>query len=125
MAGRDEVPVKAPRVFPENAEFNFSVAQDIGIWRAPGAVFVEEVAEDTVPVLTCKIDVMQGYIELLTNLSRILQVFRGRAVTVVILPIGHVQGVNLGALLFEENCRYSGIHAAGQSEDDFFAFDIR
>ena len=51
----------APRFVrsPEGFEFDFAVTQDVGIGRATGLIFLDEVFEHLVPVFRGKIDRFQ------------------------------------------------------------------
>ena len=59
--------------------------------------------------------VVQRDIELLAGLPGILQIRSRRAVTVIVLPVGHVQGMHVSALLPQQQGGNGGVNAAGQS----------
>ena len=55
-----------------------------------------------------KISVVQGNIELIADAPRILQILGRRAIAVVVLPVGHMQGMDVVAIIFQEqgsDCR--------------------
>ena len=56
--------------------------------------------------------------------ARILQILGGRAVAVVIFPVGHVQGLDVGARVFQQERGNGRIHPAGQAEDDLAVRDV-
>lgn len=105
-------------VFKEHAELDFAVAQDVRVGRSAGAVLVQEVLKNPLSILLCKINVVQGYLKLLAKAPRILQIISGRAITVVILPVGHVQRMYVRTLLLQEQRGHCGINTAGETQND-------
>ncbi len=65
---------------------------------------------------------MQRDIQLLADLARVLQILGGRAVAVVVFPVGHVQGMHVGTRISQQECRHGRIDAARQAEDDLLIF---
>jgi hypothetical protein len=98
-----QIAAETLRVVPKNPKLDFAITQDIWIRGSSGTVLSEKILEYLVPVLSGKICMVQGYTELLAHISSILEIIGGCAVTVVVLPVGHVQGVHLGAGPLQQN----------------------
>ena len=52
--------------------------------------------------------------------ARVLEVLRARAVGVVVLPVAHVEPVDVETGTFEQQRGNGGIDAAGHADDDSF-----
>ncbi len=100
------------RITAEHAKLDLTIAQHIRIRRTACPVFVEEILENPIAVFPRKIDVMQWYVQLLADLARVLQVLGGRAVAIVVLPVGHVQCKDIRSVLLEEYRGHGRIHPA-------------
>ena len=96
-----ELAAEALRVIAEYAKLDFPVTEHVGVGCAPGGILLEKVPEYAVPVLAGEIRVVQRNVELLTNSAGILEVRRGVAVAVVVLPVGHMQCVHVGTGVLE------------------------
>ncbi len=93
VAGGDPVGTERARVFEERLELDLAVAQHVGIRRAPGAIFGEEVFEDAIPVLAGEVARVERDAELAADAHRIGAVAVGLAFAeaVVLLPVLHEQ----------------------------------
>ena len=65
MARCDQVGAQVGRIVEKGAEFNFSVTQDVRVWRAAGLVLLEKVGKNTVPIFGSKISTVQRNVECL------------------------------------------------------------
>ena len=54
-----------------------------------------------ITVLLREVDMMQGELEVVTNLPGILQVLGGCAVAVVVFPVGHMQRMHIPTTLLQ------------------------
>ena len=110
------------RVIQKGAKFDLLIAEDVGVWRTPCPVFLEEVAEDTVPVFRRETDGLQLDVETFTDIARVTQVLFSGAVAgiVVVVPVLHEDGGHMMSGLFEQQRRDRGIHTSGQPECDSF-----
>ncbi len=124
MAGGQQVAAKTLGMLAKDTELDLAIAEYVRIRRAACAVLVQKIAEHLVPVLPREIDVVQRDVELLADETRVLQVFGRRAIAVVVLPVGHVQCVHVGAGPPQQNRCDRRIDAAGQPEDYPSAGDL-
>ena len=96
MPGRKPFGAQAPRIGKAQAELDLAIAQHVGIRRAPGAQFREEVGKDAIPVFRREADTMQRDSKLGAARACILEIGRGRAITLaVILPVRHEQALDI------------------------------
>ena len=115
VARREQVCAEAQRVLEAHAELDFPVAGDVRVRRPPGAQFVEEMREDAVAVLGGERDGVQRQLQVVAHLPCVLQVCRGRAVTVLVLvPVAHEQRVHVVPGLLEQHRGNGGIDATGE-----------
>jgi len=112
------------RVIAKNAELDLSIAEYIRVWCAPTAVFVEEVRKDAITILFGEIYVVQGNAKLFANTACILQVVGGRAVAIVVFPVGHVQCLHVRAGLLQKDSSYRRVHTTGQTQYDLTILEI-
>ncbi len=106
-------------VIEADTEFHLAVAEHVGIRRAPGLEFREEVREHACAVLGRKARLVQGDAEFLGNTPRILEVGCGRAVTVLILaPVRHEKRFDLVTGILEQGRRHRGVDTARKRDDD-------
>ena len=96
---RQPARAQARGVGSKHAKLDFAIAQDVRVRRTPAPILLQEIAEYAVPVFAGEVHVVQRDIQLRANLAGVLEVLGGRAVAVVIVPVGHVQRVHVGALL--------------------------
>ncbi len=125
MAGREEFSAQAFGMLTKHTELDFAIAQDVRVGCPSSGVLIEEILEDPVAILFGEVDMMQRYLELLADLAGVLEVFGSRAVAVLVFPVGHVQRLDLGPGLLQQDGRNSGIDAPGQPEDDLAIFGVR
>ena len=119
VAGGEPVGAEAHRVLITDAELDLAIAGDVGIGRAAGRELVEEVLEDAVPVFCRERHGVQRDAEVVADASRVLQVGRRRAVTVLVfVPVAHEQRVHVVARALQQHGGDGGIDAAGDREDD-------
>ena len=118
VAGRQQFAAEAFRIVAKHAELDFAIAQYVRVRRAAGTVFVEKIVEDSVAILGREIGVVQRYAELIADAACVLQVLGGRAIAVVVFPVGHVQRLHVGAGLDQAQRSHGGIDPAGESQDD-------
>ena len=112
VARCEQVAAETVSMIAEHAELYLPVAEHIRIGRTSLAVLFQEILEHAVPVLAGKIHMVQGNAELLADSPRILQVLRRGAIAVVILPVGHMQRVDVGAGFLQANGSHGGVHTA-------------
>ena len=63
MPRRDEVGVKVFGVLCKRAEFDFPVAQDVGVRREPAFIVIDKLPENVIPVFLGQIDGIIRYVE--------------------------------------------------------------
>jgi hypothetical protein len=100
-------------------EFDFGVAQDVGVGGAPSLVFAQKLRKNTVFVIGRKIDVLDLDAQYICNSCCIDEVDIRRAVlaVIVVFPILHEDANDVMALLLEQMGSDSRIDAAGQADD--------
>src|SRR5690348_8887934 len=99
-------------------ELDLAIAQNIGIGRAPGAVFGEEMREYAVPVSRREVACMERYAEPAAHRHGILAVGIGGAGpgTIIFLPVLHEQTLDVVPGLLQQQGRDGRIDAAGNAE---------
>ena len=122
MAGGNGVDTLLDGVVEKAFEFDFGIAQNIGIRRASGRVFFEKIGKDVVFVLGGKIDDVDVDADDVGDGNRIEGVLLDAAifVGVVIFPVLHKDTAYLMALLVQQGGGYGGVDTAGESDDDVF-----
>ena len=120
MPRGEKIATEAFGVIAEHAELDFAITKYVGVGCAAFAVFVEEVLEHLVAILLGEIRVVERNIQLLADLPGVLKVCGGRAIAVIVLPVGHVQGMHIGASLFEQDRGHGRVNASRQTENDSF-----
>ena len=85
VPGREALAAQAARIVETDPELHFAVAEHVRIRRAAGREFGQEMIEHARAVLGSETHAVQGYSEFLRDRPRILEVGRGRAVTVIVL----------------------------------------
>ncbi len=119
MARGEPVGAEAQRVLVTDAELDFAIAGDVRIGRAAGRKFVEEMLEDAVPVLRRERHGVQRDAEIVADATRILQVGRCRAVTVLVfVPVAHEERVHVVPRALQQHGGDGGIDTAGEREHD-------
>jgi hypothetical protein len=115
VVARGEVgAAKAPYVVQGDPEFDFAVAEDVGVGRASGALLAEEVLENPVAVLLGEAHAVKRDGELACNGACVLEVLGCRAVGVVfVVPVAHEEGLDVVALFLEQEGCNGGIDASG------------
>ena len=110
------MPAQSLRVPQAIAELDLAVAQHIGIRRATGTILGKEISEHTVAVLRGEVHRVQLDAELRGDPSRILEIFRRRAVALlVVVPVVHEQRLHVVAGPPQQQCRDGGIDATRQA----------
>ena len=91
MACCDQVGAQVGRIIEKGAEFNFSVTQNVGVWRASGLVLLEKVSKNAVPIFGSEISAVQRNVECPRYGFCISQIRLGSAVfgAVIFFPIFH------------------------------------
>ena len=119
MAGRKPFGPKAPGVIEADAELHFAVAEHVGIGRAPGLELRKKMREHAFTVHSRKACPVQRDAEFVGDTSRILEIRRGRAVTVLVLdPVRHEERFDFVAGVLEQGRRNRGVDTARKSDDD-------
>ena len=110
------------RRLPEQVEFDFPVAQDVGIGCAPGGIFREHVVYDALPVSVGEIDDLERNAEVLRDEQGIIGIVHPWAGIVqgdgVIDPIAHEESDDLMPLLLQEMGGDTAVHTTGKSDHD-------
>src|SRR6516225_5078750 len=112
MPGGDEVCLNLFGVGPKLAELEPAVANDTGVRRTAGKVFVGEVVDDTVEV-ALEIQGVKGDVELVSNSPRVAGINGAAAAFLAIGPAvlfrmrarTHEQTNDVVALLPQQQCR--------------------
>ena len=120
MTGRDPLGAEPHRVVEEGLELDLGVAQHVGIGRAAGAVFAQELGEDPVLVLGGEVDVLDLDAEHVGDARRVEEVLARRAVRVVVVlfPVLHEEADDLVARLLQQPRGHRRIDAAREADDD-------
>ena len=123
VAGCDFVGAECASVFEKGLEFDLAVAQYVGIRRAPGAIFAQEILEDLIPVLGGEVAHMERNVQFGADAQRIGAVAIGLAFAeaLVLLPVLHEQTAHTHAGAREQQRGDRGIDTAGDAEHDVFA----
>jgi hypothetical protein len=118
MAGRETLGAEAARVCERGAELDLAIAEHVRVRRAARLQLGQEVREHPLAVFRGEADLVQRDVEFGADSARILEVRRGRAVTIVVLqPVRHEKRLDLAAGLQQEMRRDRRVHAAGQRHD--------
>ena len=118
VSGGDPVGAEALRVFEAHAEFDFPVAQHVRIRGASGAVFLEKVGENALPVFTREADLVQRRTQQIAHSASVLIVLRRRAIAaLVLIPIAHEQTLHVVTLLLKQVSGDGRVDAAGHADD--------
>ena len=101
-------------------EFDFGVAQHVGVGRATGLVFLQEVGKYFVFVLGGEINDVDVDTDDVGHGDGVEGILLDAAVfvVVVVFPVLHEHAAHLVPLLLEQVGGYGGIDAAGQADDD-------
>ena len=124
MAGGDEVGAQFTGGVEEMLELDLAVAQHVGVRRAPGGVFGEEMLEHAGPVFIGEIAEMDRQAQPAADRDRVAAVVLGAAVAAAVVgPVAHEQpghaAVRVGqGVLAQQQGRDRGIDAAGHADDD-------
>jgi hypothetical protein len=93
-------------------EKHLAITEHVGVGRSSGAVFLEEILEHLIAILPGEVSVVQRNIELFAHAASVLEVLGGGAIAIIVLPVGHVQGMDVVAFIFQEQGGNGRIHAA-------------
>jgi hypothetical protein len=119
MAGRVALRAEPLGILEADAEFDLTVAEHVRIGRATGLQLGEKMGEHALAVLRREARLVQRDAELVAHAPRVLEVGRGRAVTVVVFrPVRHEERLDAVAGVLEQRGRYRGVDAAGKCHDD-------
>ena len=123
VAGGDPVGAQRTGGIQKGLELDLAIAHDVRIRRPSDAVFVQEVGEDTIPVLGGKIARVERNTELTAHCHRIFAVdIRGtRSGEVVFFPVLHEQAFDLVTGLLQQQACHRGIDATRDTEHHFHA----
>ena len=130
MAGGDGFRALCQCIIQKTFEFDFGVAQHIGIGRAAGTVFLQKISKYFVFVLGGKIHNVYVYTDDVGNGHCIQRILLDAAITVVVVvfPVLHKDAAHLCALAAEQGGGYGRIHTARQPHDNIlrlhFAFQL-
>jgi hypothetical protein len=103
MAGGDPSGAQSPHIVQTDAELDFPITQNIGIRRAPGRIFAQEMCKYALAIFGRKADPMQRDPELVADFAGVLEILGGRAVgIVVVFPVGHEQSLHRVACLEQQ-----------------------
>ena len=110
------------RLIEECFEFDFAVAEDIGIGSAALAALVEKVGENVLPIFLNEVDRIVGNADLLANGDHILIFARSFAdpLAILLFPVFHEEADDAEALLFKQERGHRRIDAAGHADYDSF-----
>ena len=102
----------------EMPELDLAVAQHVGIGRAAGRIFGEEVREDAFPVFAGEIAEVDRQAEPAADGDRVAAVVLGAAVAAAVVgPVLHEQAGDRFAGIAQQQGRDRRIHAAGHAHD--------
>ena len=120
VAGGDGFGALPDGVIQKAFEFDFGVAQHVGVGGAAGLVFLQEVGEYFVFVLGGEIDDVDVDADDVGHGDGVERILLDAAVfvVVVVFPVLHEHAAHLLPLLLEQVGGYGGIDAAGQADDD-------
>ena len=120
VAGGNFLGAQAHGVVQKSLELDFGVAQDVGVGRAAGLVFAQELGEHAVFVVGGKVDMLDLDAQHVGHGGGIDKVDVGRAelAVVVIFPVLHEDADDLVALLLEQVRRHGRVHPAAEPDHD-------
>ena len=129
MAGSDIVGSQIHGLVQKFAEFDFTVAHDIGVRRSPSFIFIEEIGKYFIEVFLLEIDGIVGNVESLAHAAHVFSVSFSCAVAklIGIIPVFHKDADHFIALLFEQERCYGGVDSSRHADNDtsvMFFFDI-
>ena len=101
-------------------ELDLGIAQHVGVRRAAGRVFAQELGKHAVPVFGGKVDGVEFDADDVGGRGRVDQVLARRAVFVVVIvfPVLHEEADDIEALLLQQPGRDGGINPARHADDD-------
>src|SRR5690242_13443032 len=123
MSSRDPVGPEAKRVIEEGLELDLGIAKYIGVGRAAGLIFGQEIVEHALAVFRGEVDCIDVDTDPVGHRNRVDQVFTRGAVfvSVVVLPVLHEQAEDFESLLLQQPGGDGRIHASGHAYYDFLA----
>ncbi len=124
VTGRQQAATETPSVLSKDPELDFAITQYVGVRCVSGTVPGQEVFENTLTVLAGKPHMVQRNAKLLAGAAGVLQIPGRGAITVIVLPIGHVQRVHVSAALFEQEGSNGRVHAAREAGNDALAANV-
>jgi hypothetical protein len=104
-------------VAPQNSKFDLSITEYVGVRRSPGSSLSQEIFENGLAVFAGEINLVQRQAESVANVAGVLEIGGGVAVTVVIVPVAHMETLDRVSLVAQQQGRDGRIHAAGQGND--------
>ena len=118
VAGGDALGTQPERVVEKRLELDLGVAQHVGIRRAAGLVFAQELGEHAVLVLGREVDMLEFDADHVGHGSGIDEIDVGTAilVVVVIFPVLHEDADHFVTLALEQPGRDRGVDPAGQAD---------
>ncbi|OIQ82064.1 hypothetical protein GALL_361650 [mine drainage metagenome] len=124
VAGGDLVRAQAEGVIEKGAELDLGIAQDVGVGRAAGTVFLQEVGKYLVLVFLAEIDGLDLDADAVGDGNGIHQVLPCRAerFRVVVLPVLHEQADHFIALLLQQQRGDGRIDPARHADHDALFF---
>ena len=115
VPGGDKIRAQLQRLIQEGLEFDFLVAQHVRVGGAPGAVFLQEVAEYGIPVFIREVYGVQRYLQAIADLHGVIHIAFPHAAPGLggFIPVLHEQGLDLITLFLQQQGGDGRINTAG------------
>ena len=122
VSRRDKVGVKVFGVLCKRAEFDFPVAQDVGVRREPAFIVIDKLPENVIPVFLGQIDGVIRYVEFPRDGAHVVVVVKSGTATAFVFfnPVSHEQPDDVVALLFQEKRGNAAVDAAAHTKHNSF-----
>jgi hypothetical protein len=120
VAGGETPRTETRGVLEADAELDLAIAENVGVGSATRAILAQEIFEHARPILFGEADAMQGDAELERGCARVLEVLCAGAVGVVVVPVAHVEPMDVVARAPEQQRGHGGVDAARHADDDAF-----
>ncbi len=120
VSRRDVLCAELQRMVEKRLELDLGIAEHVGVRRAAGRVFAQELGEHAVLVLGREVDRLEFDADHIGRRGRVDQILARRAVLVVVIvfPVLHEESDDVVTLLLQQPGRDRGVDPARHTDDD-------
>ena len=118
VAGREAVAAESTHVLETHTEFDFAIAEHVGVRRAARTILGQKIVEYPLSIFVGEVDAVQGDAEFAAYRTGVLIISCDRAVAVIFAPIGHEETLHLMPLLAQQQRGDGRIDATRETHDD-------